>query len=77
MTGWTRAVLVEIVMPPFGSVEVTGTKTATGAVGRAVSGAGEGVITMLWDVGACGFDATGSKRLAGFRSCGANISGIN
>lgn len=75
MMGWITAVLVEIAIPPFGSVEVTGTKTATRLVGRADSGAGEGVITMLWDVGAFDFDTRGSRRLAGFRSCGANIAG--
>lgn len=61
MTGWTTAVLVEIVIPPFESVDVTGTKTATGVVGRAVAEAGKGVITMLLD---------GSNSLAGSRKIG-------
>lgn len=71
MTGSTRAVLVEIVMPPFESVEVTGTKTATGVVGRAVAGAGEVVITMLLDIDAGGFMTAGSNSLADSRITGA------
>ena len=71
MTGSTRAVLVEVVMPPFESVEVTGTKTATGVVGRAVAGAGagEGVITML-DIDTGGFMTAGSNSLADSRITG-------
>lgn len=70
MTGSTRTVLVEIVMPPFESVEVTGTKTATGVVGRAVAGDGEGVITMLLDIDAGGFMLAGSNSLADSRISG-------
>lgn len=47
MMGWAMAVLVDVVMLPFESVEVTGTRTATGVVGRVVTGAGEGVMTRL------------------------------
>ena len=45
--GWAMAVLVDVVMLPFESVEVTGTRTATGVVGRVVTGAGKGVMTRL------------------------------
>ena len=65
ITGCATAVLVEIVMPPFESVEVTGTRTATGVVGKAVVGVGERVMTMLVDGGAGGFASTGRMPLAG------------
>lgn len=45
--GWAMAVLVDVVMLPCESVEVTGTRTATGVVGRVLTGAGEGVMTRL------------------------------
>ena len=70
MTGWTMAVLVETVMAPFESVEVTGTRTATGVVGKAVIGVGEGVMTMLVDRGA-GESRTGGMPLAGSWTSGA------
>lgn len=55
--GWTMAVLVEIVMLPLESVEVTGTGIATGVVGRVVTAAGEGAMTMLLDTAAKGITA--------------------
>ena len=64
-TGWAVAVLVEIVMAPFASVDVMGTGTATGVVGKAIVGAGEGVMTMLVDRGAGGFETAGGMPLAG------------
>lgn len=71
MIGWATAVLVEMVMLPFESVEVTGTGTATGVVGKVATGAGEGVMMMLLDTGAGGFEATGSTLLAGCWTTGA------
>ena len=62
MTGWATAVLVEIVMLPFESVEVTGNRIATGLVGSAIVGVGNGVISMFLDAGA---GTTGSKSPAG------------
>ena len=58
-------------MPPFESVEVKGTRTATGVVGKAVVGAGEGVMTMLVDGGAGGFETTGSMPLVTSWTSGA------
>ena len=52
MVGKATAVLVEMVMLPFESVEVVSTRTATGVVGKVVAGGGEGVMMMLLDVGA-------------------------
>ena len=52
MVGKATAVLVEMVMLPFESVEVVGTRTATGVVGKVVAGGGEGVMMMLLDAGA-------------------------
>ena len=71
MTGWATPVLVRIVMPPFESVEVTGIRTATGVVGKAIVGAGEGVMTMLAERGAGGFEMTGGMPLAGSWTSGA------
>lgn len=65
MMGWAMAVLVEMVMLPFESVEVTGIGTAMGVVGRIVTGAGEGVTTILFDAGAGGFETTGIVSVAG------------
>lgn len=65
------AVLVEVVMLPLGSVNVMGIITATGVVGTAVTGPGEGVITMLSDTGAGGFETGESILLAGTRASGA------
>lgn len=62
MTGWATAVLVETVMLPFESVEVTGTRIATGLVGSVVVGVGKGAMSMFLDAGA---GTTGSKSLAG------------
>ena len=62
MTGWATAVLVEIVMLPFESVEVTGTRIATGLVGSVVVGVGKGAMSMFWDAGT---GTTGSESLAG------------
>lgn len=64
MMGWAMAVLVEMVTLPFESVEVTGTGTATGVVGRLVIGAGKGVMTMLSDAGAGEFETTGDMAAA-------------
>ena len=69
--GWATAVLVEMVMRPFGSVEVTGTGIATGAVGTVVAGPGEGVMTMLVDAGAGG-GATGG--VSGGEASGGGVS---
>ena len=63
--------LVEIVVPPFESVEVTGTRTATGVVGKAVVGVGEGVMPMLVDRGAGRVETTGGMPLAGSWTLGA------
>lgn len=52
MVGKATAVLVEMVMLPFESVEVVSTRTATGVVGKVVAGGGEGVMMMLLDAGA-------------------------
>ena len=71
MMGWAMAVLVEMVTLPFESVEVTGTGTATGVVGKLAIGAGEGVMTMLLDAGAGEFETTGSMALAGCWTIGA------
>ena len=68
--GCAMAVLVEIVMLPFESVEVTGTSIATGVVGRAAAKAREGVMTMLWDIDAGGFTMNGSNLLADARPIG-------
>ena len=65
MTGWATAVLVEIVMLPFESVEVTGTRIATGVVGSVVVGVGKGVMSMFLDAGAGRDGTTGSRSLAG------------
>ena len=65
MTGWTMAVLVEVEMPPFASVEVMGTRIVTGVVGKAVVGTGEGVMTMLVDGGTGVFERTGGMPRAG------------
>lgn len=70
-TGWTMAVLVEVVMPPFASVDVMGTSIFTGVVGKAVVGTGEGVMTMLVDGGAGGFEMTGGMSLAASWTTGA------
>ncbi|KAL9132980.1 MAG: hypothetical protein Q9175_005841 [Cornicularia normoerica] len=59
------AALVEMVMLPFESVEVTGIGTAMGVVGRIVTGAGGGVMTILFDAGAGGFETTGIMSVAG------------
>ena len=59
------AVLVEIVMLPFESVEVTGTWTATGVAGSVVVWTGERVMMVLWDAAVNGFDTTGSVWIAG------------
>lgn len=64
MTGWAMAVLVETVMLPFESVEVTGTKTATGVVGKVVLRDAEGVMTMLLDAGAGEFGVSESNPFA-------------
>ena len=65
MTGWTMAVLVEVEMLPFASVEVMGTRIVTGVVGKAVVGTGEGLMRMLVDGGAGGFETMGGMPLAG------------
>ena len=70
-TGWATAVLVEMATLPFESVEVTGTGTATGVVGRVVAGVGEGVMMMLLDAGAGRVESTRSSSLAGGRIAGA------
>ena len=70
MVGKATAVLVEMVMLPFESVEVMGTRTATGVVGRVVIGDGERVITMLFDAGAGGFAFWKSKLGDGDRATG-------
>ena len=62
--GWAMTVLMEPVMLPFESVEVKGTGIATGVVGKVVARAGEGVMTMLLDAGAGGFEMAGSRSLA-------------
>lgn len=59
------AVLVEIVMLPFESVEVTGTWTATGVVGSVVVGTRERVMMVLWDAAVDGFGTTGSILVIG------------
>ena len=64
MTGWTTAVLVEMVMLPFESVEVTGMNTATGVVGSVAAGDGVGVMTMLLDAGAAGLVTIGTSSFA-------------
>ena len=71
-TGWAITVLVEIAMPPFASVDVMGTRITTGVVGKAVVGAGEGVMKMLVDRGAGGFETTGGLPLAGSWISGAS-----
>ena len=58
-------------MPPFESVEVKGTRTATGVVGKAVVGVGEGVMMMFVDEGAGGFEMTGGMLLVGSWTSGA------
>ncbi len=58
------AVLVETVMLPFASVEVTGTKTATGTVGKVVTEDGGGVMMILLDAGANVFEMAGGKSFA-------------
>ena len=68
--GWAMAVLVEMVMPPFESVKVTNTATATGVAARVVTKAGEGLPTMLSDVGAGEFELTGSMSFAVSRTFG-------
>ena len=75
MTGWTTAVLVEMVMLPFESVEVTGIKTATGVVGRAAAGDGEGLTTMLLDAGAARLVTIGSSSFADTRAAGEGATG--
>ena len=72
MIGWAMAVLVDMVILPFESVEVTGTGIATGVVGRTVAGAGEGVMMVLLDAGAGGFESTGTILLAGSWTSGAS-----
>ena len=59
--GWTIAVLVEMVMLPFESVEVTGTGIATGLVGKVDAKAGAGVMTKVLDAGS----SAGGVREAG------------
>ena len=63
--GCSTAVLVEIAIPPLESVDVTGIRTATGLVGSAVAGAGEGVMIMLSDTCAGRYEMSGSMSLAG------------
>ena len=65
MMGWATAVLVDVVVLPLESVEVMETMTATGVLGRATTGAGEGVMTMPLDVVAGVLETTGSVSLAG------------
>ena len=65
------AVLVETVMLPFESVEVMGTRTVTGVVGKAVVGVGEGGVTMLVDGSAGGFETMGGMLLADSWTYGA------
>ena len=77
MIGWAMAVLVDMVILPLESVEVTGTGIATGLVGRIVGGAGEGVMMVLLDAGAGGFELTGTILLAGSWTAGAaSIEGL-
>ena len=59
------AVLVETVMLPFESVEVTVIWTATGVVGSVVVGTGERVMTMLSDGAVSGSNTTGGILVAG------------
>lgn len=60
-----------MVMLPFESVDVVGTKTATGAVGLEATGVGDGVMTMLFDAGAAWLITTGSRLLADTMTAGA------
>lgn len=69
MTGWAIAVLVEIEIPPFESVDVTGTRTATGVVREAVPAAG--VMTMLEGTSAGVVETTGSMSFTGSGTFGA------
>ena len=71
MTGWAIAVLVETVMLPFESVEVTGTRIATGVVAKDIVGDSEGVMTMLVARGTGGFETTEGMPLAGSWTSGA------
>ena len=65
MKMWAIAVLVEIVVLPLESVEVTGTWTATDVVGSVFVGTGKRVMMVLWDAAAAGSDMTGSVWIAG------------
>ena len=57
-------------MLPFESVDVVGTRIATGAVGIDATGDGEGVMMMLFDAGAAWFVTTGSSPLADYSAHG-------
>ena len=69
------AVLVEIVMLPFESVDVTGTWTARGVVGIIDVGIGEGLMIMLSDAGDGGSEATGSILVVGCGAAGPSFTG--
>ena len=71
MMGWITAVLVEMLMLPFESVDVVGTRTATGAVGVVATGDGEGVMMMLFDAGAACLKITVGRLLANATTSGA------
>lgn len=62
--GWAMTVLVEMVMLPFESVEVTGIGIATGVVGKVFAEAAEGVMTEVLDAG---------SSIGGVREAGASI----
>lgn len=58
-------------MLPFASVDVVGTRIATGAVGIVATGDGEGVMMMLVDAGAGWLISTGSRLFADTMTSGA------
>ena len=58
-------------MLPFESVDVVGTRIATGAVGIVAIGDGEGVMMMLFDAGAAWLTTTGSSLFADTMTSGA------
>ena len=58
-------------MLPFESVDVVGTRIATGAVGIVATGDGEGVMMMLFDAGAAWLKTTGSRLFADTMTSGA------
>ena len=58
-------------MLPFESVDVVGTRIATGVVGIVATEDGEGVMMMLFDAGAAWLITTGSRLFADTMTSGA------